>query len=232
MLQHEAVRFKQIVGCSRVFPPAGYLVVAERKTMFDKILMRVGYLKLAACAWLKRIDRFKNMVVVNINSCNSERRRRLCGLFRDTDDLFAVEFGNAKPLRVRDPCKRKETIHARGVETVDKTLYAADDHIITQIKYEGLFSDELFRYLYTVGETERRPLRDIGNLHAERPFAFYSLLHFVCIFRRDDDADIGNARIVYIFQRIKQYRLIRNRNKMLVLRMGYRSQARAAPARR
>ncbi len=189
------------------------------------MLDRVGDLEFAAAARADRLRGLQDRVVEQVDAYERQIGDVLPRLLDEPNDALAVEHRDPEPLRLRDLREEDLGVGTVPLELAHESGEALEEHVVAQIHQERLPPHERLRGQHRVRETERRLLREVGHAQVPAGSVANGRLHLVGR-RADDDADLGDPRVADRLEREEQDRLVRDRDQLLGLRVGDRSQAR------
>ena len=99
-------------------------------------------------------------------------------------------------------------VHRLRVKGVDLLDDAAANEIVAEKQDEGIAADKFFAQANPVRDAERRGLWNVGYPRAKPRAVADRVLDLIAGLGRNDDADVGDARLHQVFERVKQHRFV------------------------
>ena len=189
----------------------------------------VSDFKLAALRRREICRNLHRLIVIKINAGDyviAFRMARL--LFNRNSPSILVKLYHAEWSRIFDPvAEYRCTVLLLCALTEHFTQRIAVEDVIAQHKAYRVVAHKLSTDQKCVRNTTRDRLFCIANLNAELTSIAEQRAECICLVRRNDHHDIGNARLHKNCKRVINHRLIVNRKQRLAHRFCHRVKARA-----
>ena len=135
---------------------------------------------------------------------------RLPRLLDDARHAPFCQLGDAERLGVRHGVQQDLGAAPVRRELLDVGLNPAHHEVVAEVQHEPRFAQEVTGRGHGVGDTERRVLLDVGDVCAE-PGTIPDCSRHLLARLTDDDADVLDAGLHELLDRIEDHRLVGDR---------------------
>ncbi len=205
-------RFKSTGIC----PPAIEMRVGQT-FLADVRVVDVGDFEFASFGRYERADFFKDAAIIHIDTGDGEIGLGGAGLFFNTDDLVAIEFGDAETLGIVDLFEENLGSYFLPAESIGCFADISFYDVVAQDDADLLAIGEMFAETERVGDAAFAFLVGVVDMLQAEEFSVGEEAQEVAgVFASRDDHDIFDPGVDKRLDRVIDHGLIVDGKKMLV----------------